>query len=62
MQEAGVFFGFVEYENMSGIQNALDVSFSVSHAYALLSQLGYKDHALNHFVQLHCELVSCILC
>jgi hypothetical protein len=30
MQEAGVFFGFVEYENMSGIQNALDVSFSIS--------------------------------
>jgi hypothetical protein len=30
MQEAGVFFGFVEYENMSGILNALDVSFSIS--------------------------------
>uniref|UniRef100_A0A453CEV9 RRM domain-containing protein n=1 Tax=Aegilops tauschii subsp. strangulata TaxID=200361 RepID=A0A453CEV9_AEGTS len=25
-KEAGVFFGFVEYENMSGIQNALDAS------------------------------------
>lgn len=27
MQEAGVFFGFVEFEDMSGIQNALSVSF-----------------------------------
>ena len=26
-QEAGVFFGFVEFEDMSGIQNALNVSF-----------------------------------
>jgi len=26
-QEAGVFFDFVEFEDMSGIQNALNVSF-----------------------------------
>jgi hypothetical protein len=27
MQEAGVFFGFVEFEDHSGINNALNVSF-----------------------------------
>ena len=43
-QEAGVFFGFVEFEDMSGIQNALNVSlYCESFRFQLEKKIFFMD-------------------